>query len=222
MATTDVFLDRREAGQVLAERLMSFSDDPEAVVLALPRGGVPVAFEVATSLRLPLDVVVVRKLGVPGHRELAMGAIASGGIRVLDRELVRVLGIGEDDIAETARHELEELQRRERAYRGDREALDVEGTVAIVVDDGIATGSTMKAALSAVRRRGPAKLIAAVPVASRSGCDALAEVADEVVCATTPEPFRAVGQWYRQFDQTTDDTVTELLGAAREIVPDRS
>jgi putative phosphoribosyl transferase len=214
MGGRTIFDDRRDAGRTLARQLSEYEGHSDVVVLGLPRGGVPVAFEVATALSAPLDVLIVRKLGVPGHRELAMGAIASGGVRVVNDELVRMLGIGDDDIEETTRYEQAELERREERYRRGRPAFRLEGRTVIVVDDGIATGSTMKAALSALRQLAPAELIVATPLASVTACDDLAEFADRVVCASTPEPFGAVGQGYRRFDQTTDDEVEELLARA--------
>ena len=205
------FMDRREAGRVLASRLQAYADRGDVVVLALPRGGVPVAYEVATALGAPLDVFLVRKLGTPGHRELAMGAIASGGVRVLNDDVVRWYGIPEKAIESVAREEAEELERRERAYRRDRPAPDLANRVVILVDDGLATGSTMRAAAQAVRLPGPSRVVVAVPVGARQTCSEIAAVADEVVCARMPEPFSAVGQWYLDFDQTEDDEVRELL-----------
>lgn len=209
-----IFDDRTHAGRVLAEHLTEYADDPGVIVLGLPRGGVPVAYEVATALSAPLDVLIVRKLGVPGHRELAMGAIASGGVRVVNDELVRTLGIGRDDIEETARVEQAELEQREERYRRGRPPPDLEGRTVIVVDDGIATGSTMQAALTGLRQLGPAKLVVATPIASDTACAQLRGFADEVVCASTPSPFRAVGQGYRRFGQTSDAEVEELLARA--------
>jgi len=205
------FMDRREAGRVVASRLQAYADRGDVVVLALPRGGVPVAYEVATALAAPLDVFLVRKLGTPGHRELAMGAIASGGVRVLNDDVVRWYGIPESAIESVAREEAEELERRERAYRRDRPAPDLANRVVILVDDGLATGSTMRAAAQAVRLLGPSRVVVAVPVGARQTCSEIAAVADEVVCARMPEPFSAVGQWYLDFDQTEDDEVRELL-----------
>ena len=205
------FMDRREAGRVLASRLQAYADRGDVVVLALPRGGVPVAYEVATALAAPLDVFLVRKLGTPGHRELAMGAIASGGVRVLNDDVVRWYGIPESAIESVAREEAEELERREREYRRDRPAPDLANRVVILVDDGLATGSTMRAAAQAVRLLGPSRVVVAVPVGARQTCSEIAAVADEVVCARMPEPFSAVGQWYLDFDQTEDDEVRELL-----------
>jgi predicted phosphoribosyltransferase len=210
------FHDRREAGRVLASRLMRYAGRPDVLVLALPRGGVPVAFEVARALRAPLDVFLVRKLGVPGHEELAMGAIASGGVRVLNEEVVNVLRIPEEDIDAVAAEEQRELGRREHAYRDGRPAPDVRGKVVILIDDGLATGSTMRAAVAALRRRGPARIVVAVPVGAAETCAELQDEADEAVCARTPEPFYAVGLWYEDFAQTTDEEVPELLRQAAE------
>jgi putative phosphoribosyl transferase len=196
---------------VLASRLQSYAGRDDVVVLALPRGGVPVAYEVASALGAPLDVFLVRKLGTPGHRELAMGAIASGGVRVLNDDVVRWYGIPESAIESVAREETEELERRERAYRRDRPAPDLAGRIVILVDDGLATGSTMRAAAQAVRVHGPSRVIVAVPVGARQTCSEIAAVADEVVCARMPEPFSAVGQWYLDFVQTEDDEVRDLL-----------
>ena len=211
-----LFQDRTEAGQRLAEELTAYADRPDVLVLALPRGGVPVAFEVARALKAPLDVFLVRKLGVPGHEELAMGAIASGGVRVLSHQVVSALGIGEAQIESIAAEETRELERRERAYRGDRPPPDVRGRTVILVDDGLATGATMRAAIAALREQGPAEIVVAVPTAAASTCDELRSEVDEVVCAITPEPFYAVGLWYRDFSQTTDDEVRELLERAAE------
>jgi len=209
-----MFLDRRDAGRMLAQQLSALAGRPDLLVLALPRGGVPVAFEVATALRAPLDVFVVRKLGVPGQEELAMGALASGGLRVLNQDVVRMLDLSPEIIDAVARREEEELTRRERLYRGERAPLAVAGRTIILIDDGLATGSTMRAAAAALRQRGPARLIVAVPVAARQTCDQLRREVDEVICAATPSPFLAVGQWYAQFGQTTDDEVRELLRRA--------
>src|SRR5262245_37070546 len=190
------YRDRADAGQALAERLMPYADRPDVLVLALPRGGVPVAFEVARALGVPLDVFLVRKLGVPGQRELAMGALATGGVRVLNREVVEALGIPDEVVDAVAFEEEEELRRREREYRGDRPPPDVRGRVVILIDDGLATGSTMRAAVAALRRLGPARVVVAVPVGAPETCAELRGEADEVVCARTPDPFYAVGRWY--------------------------
>jgi putative phosphoribosyl transferase len=209
-----VFRDRVEAGDVLAAWLGHYAGRPEVLVLALPRGGVPVAARVAEALGAPLDVFVVRKLGVPGHEELAMGAIASGGVLVRNEEVVGKLGLGEDTLRRVAEAEQRELARRERSYRQDRPPPDLAGRVVILVDDGLATGSTMRAAVEAARRLGPARVVVAVPTAPASTCQRLREVADEVFCATTPRPFRAVGNSYRSFPQTSDEEVRSLLEAA--------
>ena len=205
------FRDRREAGQVLADELRAYAGRPDLLVLALPRGGVPVAWEVANALHAPLDVFLVRKLGVPGHEELAMGAIASGGVRVVNDYVVGSLGIPDSAIDAVAAREQQELARRERAYRGNRPAPVVRGRTVILVDDGLATGSTMRAAAAALREQEPSELVVAVPVAARETCEAFQDEVDAVVCAITPEPFYAVGMWYRDFSQTTDEEVHELL-----------
>jgi predicted phosphoribosyltransferase len=212
MAT--MFRDRVEAGDVLAGELGHFAGRDDVVVLALPRGGVPVAARVAQALGAPLDVFVVRKLGVPGHEELAMGAIASGGVRVVNEQVAGRLGLGEADLGRAAEAEGRELARRERRYREGRPPPDLGGRVAILVDDGLATGSTMRAAVAAVRRLDPARVVVAVPTAPASTCQRLREEADEVVCATTPRPFRAVGNSYRSFPQTSDEEVRVLLRSA--------
>jgi predicted phosphoribosyltransferase len=208
------FRDRTHAGQLLAERLRRYADRQDVVVLGLPRGGVPVAAEVAWRLRVPLDVFVVRKLGVPGHEELAMGAIATGGVRVLNDGVIALAGVSGRDIDATTARERVELERRERAYRNDRAPPDLRGRTVILVDDGLATGATMRAAVGAVRRQNAAAVVVAVPTASADTCDALRTEADEVLCLTTPEPFGAVGLWYEDFSATTDDEVRELLARA--------
>jgi len=206
------FRDRVEGGQLLAERLSQFRDQDNVVVLALPRGGVPVAREVARALHLPFDVYVVRKLGVPGHEELAMGAIASGGVRLVNDEVVLALDIPAAVIDSVARTEQLELDRRERSYRGDRPRTGLANKIVIIVDDGLATGSTMRAAVMAVRQQQPARVIVAVPVGAPSTCADLAREADEVVCVRMPDPFVAVGLWYRDFTPTSDQEVRGLLG----------
>jgi putative phosphoribosyl transferase len=211
MEDYEPFVDRRHAGRVLASHLTTYAGRDDVIVLALPRGGVPVAYEVASALGAPMDVFLVRKLGTPGHRELAMGAIASGGVRVLNEDVVRWYGISEVAIERIAREEQEELERREGAYRQNRPAPSLANRVAILIDDGLATGSTMRAAAQAVRARNPVRVVIAVPVGAPQTCAELAAVADEVICARTPEPFSAVGQWYLNFDQTDDDEVRELL-----------
>ncbi|KFE69377.1 phosphoribosyltransferase [Hyalangium minutum] len=208
------FRDRFEAGRVLAGRLHAYAGRGDVLVLALPRGGVPVGFEVARRLGAPLDVFVVRKLGTPGHEELAMGAIATGGVRVLNEDVVESLNIPERAIARATEREELELARRERLFRGSRPPPRIEGQTVILVDDGLATGSTMRAGLMALRQRAPARLVAAVPVGAPETCAELQELADEVICAITPEPFFAVGQWYGDFMQTSDEEVYELLERA--------
>lgn len=210
------FHDRTAAGQCLAEKLTRYADRPDVLVLGLPRGGVPVAFEVAQALHAPLDVFMVRKLGLPGHEELAMGAIASGGIRVLNEDVVRTLDIPDEVIDAVAAAEGQELKRRERAYRGELPGTSMRGRIVILVDDGLATGSTMRAAVAAVRQQQPAWIVVAVPVGSPETCAEFQTVADEIVCACTPEPFYAVGYWYEDFSQTTDDQVRDLLQQAAE------
>lgn len=212
------FADRREAGATLAQRLKAYQGRDDVVVLALPRGGVPVAFEVARELGAPLDVFVVRKLGVPAHRELAMGAIASGGVRILNDDVVRWYGIPTAAIDAVAREEQFELERRERLYRAELPPLDLRGRVVLLIDDGLATGSTMKAAVEAVRLHQPSRIVVAVPVGSPETCQEFSEVADEIVCARTPQPFSAVGQWYRDFSETSDDEVRTLLREERALV----
>jgi putative phosphoribosyl transferase len=205
------FRDRRDAGRRLAAELRQYADRPDVIVLALPRGGVPVAFEIAAALHARLDVFVVRKLGLPWQEELAMGALASGGVRVLDEDLIRVARVSDEDIRQVTQAEQLELERRERRYRGDRPFPDVRGKTVILVDDGLATGSTMRAAVAALRKEQPATIVVAVPVAAPETCGAFRDIADDIVCAETPEPFHAVGLWYDDFAQTTDDEVHELL-----------
>lgn len=209
------FTDRHHAGRILAASLDKFAGRTDLVVLALPRGGVPVAYEVALSLGVPLDVFVVRKLGVPGYEELAMGALASGGIVVLNQDVVRNFQVTKENILEVARVENRELRRRDQAYRGDQHPADLSGKTVILVDDGLATGATMRVAIRAVRQHGPAHVVAAVPVASPATCVEMADEADEMICALAPEPFDAVGFWYEDFSQTSDDEVRELLHTFR-------
>jgi putative phosphoribosyl transferase len=209
------YRDRREAGGLLARELHAYGDRPGIIVLALPRGGVPVGFEVATALGAPLDVFVVRKIGLPWHDELAMGAIASGGVRILDHELIRAAGVSEEEVARVTAAEQTELARREKLYRGERPFPDLHGKTVILVDDGLATGSTMLAAVEALRLEEPSRIVVAVPVAARETCEAFRGIADEVVCTETPAPFRAVGMWYDDFSQTTDEEVHDLLERAR-------
>jgi putative phosphoribosyl transferase len=208
------FRDRTEAGRLLAAKLTRYAHRPEVVVLALPRGGVPVAYEVARALGAPLDVFLVRKLGVPGHEELAMGALASGAVRVLNEQVVRTLRIPDDVIDAVTERERHELARRDRLYRGDRPPLDPRGRTVILVDDGLATGATMHAAIRALRRLDPAHIVVAVPTASPETCEELKTEVDDVVCAITPEPFHSVGLWYEDFSQTTDEEVRDLLARA--------
>lgn len=221
-ATVRAFADRREAGRELASRLAHYRGRSDVVVLALPRGGVPVAFEIAEALDAPLDIFVVRKLGMPGHPEFAIGAIASGGVRVLKDDVIRAYGVPQSAIDTVARRELAELERREREYRRGRPLPDLRDRIVILVDDGLATGSTMRAAVQAVRAFEPARVVVAVPVGAPSTCAELAEIADEVVCARTPEPFSAVGLWYRDFSQTTDEEVRALLEEHSRHVMTRS
>jgi putative phosphoribosyl transferase len=216
------FRDRVEAGRRLAAALGSYAGRPNLLVLALPRGGVPVAYEVARALNAPLDVMLVRKLGVPGHEELAMGAIASGGIRIVSDEVVTALGIPERVIATIAANEEAELERRERAYRDQRPPVVVRDRSVILVDDGVATGSTMRAAAAALQAQDPSQLTIAVPVAPAETSAALSQVADAVVCLESPDPFFAVGNWYEQFPQVSDEEVRQLLdlaGAPLETSP---
>lgn len=214
-----VFRDREDAGVQLAAQLSRYADDPKVVVLGLPRGGVPVAYQVARRLKAPLDIFVVRKLGVPGHRELAMGAIASGGVRVMNPDVVDALRISEPMIAAVAAQEQIELERQQRAYRGDLPFPDLAGRTAIVVDDGLATGSTMRAAVKALRQMQPARIVVAAPVAAAETFRTLAAEADEVVCVSTPEQFQAVSMWYQEFSQTSDEEVRSLLESSAHVAP---
>ncbi|HEY5021190.1 MAG TPA: phosphoribosyltransferase, partial [Gemmatimonadaceae bacterium] len=213
------FLNRREAGLELAEKLDRFAGRQDVVVLGLARGGVPVAYEVARTLDLPLDVFVVRKLGAPGHEELAIGAIATGGVRVLNREAIQLLGISQREIEQITTLEQQELKRRERMYRGDRGAVDVKGRTVIVVDDGLATGATMQAAITALRKRHPASIIVAAPVVAPDTCRYLRTVADGCEYVHAPEPFYGVGLWYADFSPTSDREVQLLLEAAARDAP---
>ncbi len=210
------FRDRSEAGELLAERLCEYENRPETLVLALPRGGVPVGFEIATRLHLPLDVFVVRKLGVPGQRELAMGAIASGGVRVLNENVLRAMPYAAGAVAEVTEQEAREVERRERDYRQERPARDVEGRVVILVDDGLATGATMLAAIAALRQKDPAKIVVAVPVCPPDTLAEIERAADETVALFAPDWFRGVGQFYDDFAQVSDETVRDLLARASE------
>ena len=206
-----LFADRADAGRQLAEALREYEGRPDVVVLGLPRGGVPVAYEVASRLSVPLDVFLVRKLGVPGHVELAMGAVAPGGIEVLNQDLIDELAIPVASVEQVAAREREELERRDRLFRGERATTQLTGKTVILIDDGLATGATMEAAVAALRGMKPAAIVVAVPVGARETCDRLAPLADELICLATPAPFAAVGQWYEDFSQTTDDEVKALL-----------
>jgi predicted phosphoribosyltransferase len=210
------FENRREAGQALAAELQKYADREALLVLALPRGGVPVAFEVAEALDAPLDVFLVRKLGVPGHEELAMGAIATGGVRVLNEDVIRHLGVRDDQIERVAERERQELRRREEAYRGGRGELSIAERTVILIDDGLATGATMRAAVQALRQQAPAEVVVAVPTASPDTCKDFETEVDEIICLTTPRPFFGVGGSYVDFSQTTDQEVRDLLARARE------
>ncbi|WP_128547820.1 phosphoribosyltransferase [Larkinella soli] len=214
MKGTPYFFDRTDAGRQLAERLAAYAGGPEVRVLALPRGGVPVAYEVAVRLAVPLDVFLVRKLGVPGQEELALGAIATGGVRVLNRSVLRSMNIRPDQIEQIAAHEQRELHRRELAYRSGRPPVQITGKTILLIDDGLATGATMRAAVEAVRKSAPAKVVVAVPVGAADVCRDFRRLADAVVCLVTPEPFYGVGMWYKQFGQTTDEEVRALLKQA--------
>lgn len=208
------FRDRNEAGRLLGQALGAYAGRPNAIVLAIPRGGVPVGFEAASRLRLPLDVLLVRKLGLPGHDELAIGAIGSGGVSVLNKDVVTAHWIGDETIEAVAVRERRELERRERLYRHDRPLPEIKGCCVIVVDDGVATGATLRAAVLGLRQRMPARIVAAVPVAPREILPRLRRDADEVICLASPEPFIAVGRWYRDFSQMTDGEVRSLLERA--------
>lgn len=206
-----LFRDRRDAGKKLAEKLIDYSRGEDVIVLALPRGGVPVAYEVAVALQVPMDIFIVRKLGWPGHEEMAIGAIASGGVRVLNEAIVRYLKIPAALIDAVAQRELKELERRERAYRGNRPPPEVKDRTIVIIDDGLATGASMRAAIVGVRAHSPAAVVVAVPTAALETCEALEPEVDRIICATTPEPFYGVSRWYKDFSQTTDEEVHILL-----------
>ena len=208
------FTDRRDAGRILAQKLSAYADQTDVIVLALPRGGVPVAYEVALALHVRLDIFLVRKLGLPGREELAIGAIASGGIRVLNQDIIRALSVPEEVINIVARNELQELQRREHNYRGDRAAPEIQNRKVILIDDGLATGASMRAAVVGVRAHHPSWIVIAVPVAAPETCDAFEFEVDEMVCAMTPEPLYGISRWYEDFSQTTDAEVRMLLEEA--------
>ena len=205
------FRNRRDAGKKLAQKLLRYANDPDVIVLALPRGGVPVGYEVALTLNVPLDIFLVRKLGLPGQEELAIGAIASGGIRVLNEDIIHALSIPEEVINRVVQRELQELQRREHLYRGDRPASQVRARTVILVDDGLATGASMRAAVAGLRAQNPKRIVIAVPTAAPQVCEAFEHEVDEIVCAITPEPFVGVGRWYEDFSQTTDEGVRLFL-----------
>jgi putative phosphoribosyl transferase len=205
------FRDRTEAGKQLAEKLLEYRDQPDVLVLALPRGGVPVAFEVAQVLHAPLDVFIVRKLGVPGQEELAFGAIATGGVRVLNQTIIKRFQITPEEVEAVTTVEQDELKRRQRLYRGDRPLPEIRDHTIILVDDGLATGATMHAAVVAIRQQEPARLIVGVPISSPETCAAFQDEVDDIICAVTPEPFYAVGLWYEDFPQVTDAEVHNLL-----------
>jgi len=211
-----IFGDRVEAGRHVAERLRAYANRADVIVLGIPRGGVPVAFEVATELNVPLDVFLSRKLGVPGQEELAFGAVATGGVRVLDEELIESVGISKQEIEEITRKARAELERRERVFRGDRPPLDLQGKIAILIDDGIATGASMRAAIRALRQHKPARVVVAIPVAPLSTCHHLRPEVDELVCIHMPESFYAIGQFYADFSQVPDEEVTRLIHRAAQ------
>lgn len=205
------FKNRQEAGRAVAARLTKYANREDVIVLGVPRGGVSVAFEVASALHVPLDIFVLRKLGVPGHEELAFGAIGSGGVRILNADVVSHLGISEVDIAAVSKEQTKELQQREQRYRGNRPALQVQGKTVILVDDGIATGASIRAAIHAIRKMRPAWLVVATPVAPRATCNVIRQEVDELVCADIPEPFYGVGEFYQDFSQVSDEEVVALL-----------
>ena len=213
-----LFKDRRDAGKKLAQKLSAYASRSDVVILALPRGGVPVAYEVALTLNAPLDIFTVRKLGLPGHEELAMGAIATGGARVINQDVVRSFNVPQGVVEAVAKQELRELERRERAFRGDRMMREVHDKTAILIDDGLATGASMQAAIKGLRAKDPTRIVVAVPTAPLETCEAFKQLVDEMICATTPEPFYGVGQWYEDFSQVTDDQVQTFLEQASQQV----
>lgn len=212
----DGFIDRKEAGEKLSQHLKKFAGRSDTIVLGLPRGGVPVAYEVSKKLNAPLDIFLVRKLGVPGHAELAMGAIASGGVRIINTDVVNSLNIPQEVIDMVGNEEAVELERRSSAYRGNRSPLNLKDKITILVDDGLATGSSMRAAVTAVEKLNPKKIVVAVPLAAQETCRYFQDYVDEVVCLMTPEPFYGVGYWYQDFSQTSDDEVVDYLNQAAE------
>lgn len=214
-----IYKNRAEAGKQLTEKLSHYANQPDVLVLGLPRGGVPVAYQIANALNVPMDVFMVRKLGLPGQEELAMGAVASGGIRVLNEEVVNKLNIPDDIISTATSREREELRRREQAYRDDRPAPHIANQTVILVDDGLATGTTMQAAIKAVKSQQPAKVVVAVPTAAPQTCRAIEREVDEIHCLSTPEPFLGVGNWYEEFPQVSDAAVREILKEEPELVP---
>jgi putative phosphoribosyl transferase len=214
-----IFLNRSDAGRILAQKLKEYAGRDDVIVLGLPRGGVPVAYQAAQVLNAPLDVFLVRKLGVPGHEELAMGAIATGGVRILNEDVVQALDIPAQVIDAVARREEQELERREHLYRGSRPYPDIAGKTVILIDDGLATGSSMRAAVAGLRALNPARIVVAVPTAAPETCEAFEYIVDKIVCANTPEPFYGVGLWYDDFSQTTDDEVRDLLERADRTLP---
>jgi putative phosphoribosyl transferase len=214
-----LFKNRREAGKLLAEKLIHYKNKSDILVLALPRGGVPVAFEVAKSLNAEMDIFIVRKLGIPGHEELAMGAIATGGIRIMNEDVLRMINIPLSAIELVTHQELLEIKRREEQYRGNTPEPMVSAKTVIIIDDGLATGSSMKAAISALKRQGPASITVAVPVAEAGVCNNFKQIVDDVICVKTPVNFRAVGMWYEDFTQTSDQEVIDLLKEAKLFSP---
>jgi putative phosphoribosyl transferase len=210
------FQNRTEGGRALAEKLLDYRDQPEVLVLALPRGGVPVAAEVAQALRLPLDVFLVRKLGAPGNEELALGAVATGGVRVLNQSIIEAFEVTQAELDSIIAAEQQELERRQRAYRDGLPPPEIRDRTVLLIDDGLATGATMYAAVLALRQQQPARIVVGVPVAAPETCAEFRDEVDEIVCAITPEPFYGVGMWYRDFEQTSDDEVRELLAQTRD------
>lgn len=212
------FENRREAGKRLADELKEYANRPDVLVLGLPRGGVPVAYEVAKALHAPLDVFLVRKLGVPGQEELALGAISTGGVRILNPGVMDYMRITDAELESVTAAERQELERREKAFRDNRPVPEIRGRTAILIDDGLATGATMRAAVMALRQHQPARIVVAVPAASPQTCDEFRDEVDDIICATTPDPFYSVGSWYRDFSQTTDEEVRDLLARAVETL----